>query len=290
MPMSVVMTSAAINCSEDTLLNIHVIEDGYDNKLKQRVTDSLNKVRAQNLKIYWYPVNTESISDLPVVQSHINLMTYSRLLLPQLLPPTVKQALYLDCDILVEGDIAELWIGYESKKALGAVRDRIEKVSSKGGLSNYQDLNITAETPYFNAGVLMFNVEKWRSESISQRVFEYLRKYSHLLQFNDQEALNAVLHDDWSEMPSKWNQQIVPRYFRNGSPVALPNQIQGGIIHFITGEKPWIAGCEYVERQLFFEYLDRTDWRGWKVKRREELYVRGKRALGNVWQSVKGKR
>lgn len=289
MPMSVVLTSAAINCCEHRVLNIHIIEKDYSEALKQRVKESLDQVRPNNLRLHWYPVISESLYGLPIVQSHINLMTYSRLLLPWLLPPTVNRALYLDCDVLVEGDLSELWDEYIPDKALGAVRDRIGLVSNEGGLSNYQELKIQPDTPYFNAGVLFFNVEKWREDSISERVFAYLKKASGILQFEDQEALNAVLHDDWSEMPGRWNQQIVPRFFRAGSSVALPNLIEGGIIHFITGEKPWLAGCEYVERQRFYDYLDRTDWRGWRIKRRQELYVRSKRTFGDVWRALKGK-
>lgn len=289
MPMSVVTSSAAINCAEDRLLRIHIIEEGYDEELKKRVRDSLHKVRSSNLQLCWYSVMTESISDLPIVQSHINLMTYARLLLPQLLPTTVQRALYLDCDVLVEGDISQLWDECKPQKALGAVRDRIGLVCNLGGLSNYRELNISPDVPYFNAGVLMFNVEKWRKDSISERVFEYLRKNNNILQFEDQEALNAVLHDDWIEMSTRWNQQIIPRSLRRGSGVALPNLIEGGILHFITSEKPWIAGCDYVERRRFYNYLDMTEWRGWRVQSRQELYVRSKRALGDLWRSLKQK-
>jgi lipopolysaccharide biosynthesis glycosyltransferase len=287
MPLSVVMVSAAINCSSDRHLCIHVIESDYDDELKHRVTSALTKARPENLSVHWYPVLSEELSDLPIVQSHISLMTYSRLLIPQLLPSTVHRALYLDCDVLVEGDIAQLWDESVSEKALCAARDRIGCVGNQGGLSNYQELNISADTPYFNAGVLLLNLDKWRRESISQHVFRYLRRYNSLLRFEDQEALNAVLHDDWSEISVRWNQQILPRFFRAGSNVALPNLIENGIIHFITGEKPWLAGCEYVERKRFYAYLDRTNWCGWRIKRRDELYVRSKRVMGDLWRSLR---
>lgn len=289
MPMSVVLASAAMNCSEDRLLKIHIIEKGYSESLKERVKESLNQVRPSNLQLHWYPVSLEGLSDLPIVQSHLSLMTYSRLLLPQLLPKTVRLALYLDCDVLVEGDLSELWDEHKPQKALGAVRDRIGSVGSLGGLSNFQELRISPDTPYFNAGVLFINVEAWREEAIGNRVFDYLRKYNSILQFEDQEALNAVLYDSWTELPQRWNQQIVPRYFRRGSDVALPNLIENGIIHFITSEKPWIPGCEYSERRRFYEYLDRTDWRGWRTKTHHEIYVRSKRALGDLWRLARRK-
>lgn len=289
MPMSVVLLSVASNCSIERHLSIHILECGFDLQLKHRVEKSIAQVRTSALMIYWHAVLPELISDLPIVQGHINPMTYARLLIPQLLPLSVTLALYLDSDLVVEGDVAELWDSFRADQALGAVRDRISVCGNKGGLSNYLQLGIRPDAPYFNAGVLMFNVHKWRQDSISHRVFTYLKECGDLVRFEDQEALNAVLHDDWVELNERWNQQITPRSLRNGSDVALPNLTPRGILHFITSEKPWMPGCEYIERRYFYSYLDLTDWKGWRLRRRQELYTRGRRTLGDVRRALLAK-
>jgi lipopolysaccharide biosynthesis glycosyltransferase len=286
MPMCVAICSTAINCAAEKLLRFHVIESGFGLELKQRISDSLNRIRPINSKIYWYPLASELVADLAIVQGHINSTAYSRLLIPQLLSPTITRALYLDSDLVVEGNISELWEGYKFEKALGAVRDRIGTVGALGGLSNYSQLGISPDQPYFNSGVLLLNVAKWREQSISERVFAYLRSYKHLLQFEDQEGLNAILHNDWDEIPKKWNQQIVPLSLRSRPDVALNNSIEGGIIHFITSEKPWSPGCKYLERQRFFHYLDKTDWQGWRVPLWREMFARSKRVLSDMRRSL----
>lgn len=286
MPMSVVICSAAFNCAPDRLLRFHIIESGFSEESKQRVHRSLTGVRSRNAQIDWYPVAMKSIADLTIVHSHMNSLIYARLLAPRLLPPDVDWALYIDSDVVVEGDVSELWDAYKSEKSLSAVRDRIGLVSQPGGLINFEQLGIDPGTPYFNSGVMLINVARWREQSISEKVFSYLRSHGHLLQAGDQDGLNAILHNDWLEIPGRWNQQIVPRALRGGSDVALPNRVEGGILHFITGEKPWAPGCEYIERQHFYDCLDKTDWRGWRIPLWRESYFLSRRALGKLRRSI----
>jgi lipopolysaccharide biosynthesis glycosyltransferase len=100
----------------------------------------------------------------------------------------------------------------------------------------------------------------------------------------DQEGLNAVLFDDWGELPYGWNWQIPWRPYRHGwRPMPWnPGEHVKHIIHFTTAEKPWRAGCDVAERRYFFEYLDRTEWAGWRVPLARELAGRSWRAIGDA--------
>lgn len=169
MPMSVAICSTAINCANDRLLRFNIIESGFSAALKQRVCDSLIRVRPNNSQLDWYPVLTKAIADLAIAHKYWSSLIYARLLLPWLLPSTVKRALYLDSDVGVEGDVSDLWDTYKTEKALGAVRDRVDLVSKQGRLINFEQLRIDPETPYFNT-VLLFNVVEWREQSISYRI------------------------------------------------------------------------------------------------------------------------
>ena len=66
-------------------------------------------------------------------------------------------------------------------------------------------LHPIADTPYFNSGVLVINLTRWRKENVGDRVIEYLRKYQPYVQLEDQEGLNAVLANDWGKLDPKWN-------------------------------------------------------------------------------------
>jgi lipopolysaccharide biosynthesis glycosyltransferase len=127
------------------------------------------------------------------------------------------------------------------------------------------------------------NLERWRREDISRRVFEYLRTHRAIIQLNDQEAMNAVLWDDWGKLDYRWNWQIIWRGYRIGThrPTWTPPTSNKSIIHFITAEKPWLPGCDYEERRFFYEYLDRTAWAGWRVSALQELAGRTRRTIGD---------
>jgi lipopolysaccharide biosynthesis glycosyltransferase len=214
----------------------------------------------------------------------ITPVTFVRLLIPQLLPAHVEKALYLDCDMVVRDDLSELWDIPVGERALLAARDTIGTVSNQAGLSNYQELGIPADAKYFNAGVLVMNLKKWRTCGTSERLLSYMRKHSAIIKHADQEVLNAVLFDDWGELDYRWNWQITWRGVRIGTHERewSPNTTRKSIVHFITGEKPWLPGCDYEEKKYFFEYLDRTEWAGWRVPWMREVYGRSIRSISDA--------
>ena len=104
----------------------------------------------------------------------------------------------------------------------------------------------------------------------------------------DQESLNAILFNDWGELDFRWNWQIPWRPYRLGKLEMpwVPESDRKSIVHFTTAEKPWLPGCDYEERKHFFEYLDLTEWAGWRVPRQKEVSTRLIRALRNVKAAV----
>jgi lipopolysaccharide biosynthesis glycosyltransferase len=66
-------------------------------------------------------------------------------------------------------------------------------------------LGIFDEGEYFNSGMLLIDVEKWREQNISEKVMEYLLKYPERIKFVDQCGLNAVLNGNWMKLPARFN-------------------------------------------------------------------------------------
>ena len=76
----------------------------------------------------------------------------------------VEQIIYLDGDIIVEGDIEELWnipIGEHALMAVSEMFHEAHYVSSPLALHTFKKLNIPEKSKYFNAGVLKINIKKW---------------------------------------------------------------------------------------------------------------------------------
>ena len=284
MPLAVAMCSAARSCDISHRIIFNVLYDNFDSDLKERVQVSLASTGRSNATINWIRTGTGSLAQLKIANSYLTPMIYARLLIPQVLGVEVSRALYLDCDIVVLDNIAVLWETNLDHQVIGAVTDHIGNVSSRRGLLNYRELGMSPTAKYFNSGVLLIDLDKWRVKKISERAFEYVRTYRDIIQMEDQEALNAVLYGAWKELPIQWNWQIEHRKQRKRT-LQSTCQTAGekrSIVHFTTEEKPWRPGCDYEERQLFFEHLDHTEWAGWRVPLTKELSGRVRRSIQDV--------
>lgn len=285
MPLAVAVCSTAANCDSRRTLVFSVIQSGIDHEDRALVERSLNGIRFPSARIEWIDVPVRRLAGLKLAHRYTTALTYARLLIPELLPSSVRKAIYLDCDTVVNEDIGELFdIDLQGKSLLAARDYSTTTVSDRNGLRNYRELGIPADAHYFNAGVLVIDVANWRNNGTTEALFEYLKTYERIIQMADQEALNAVLFDDWLELDYRWNWQIPWRNYRNGRvpPPWLPDRTRQSLVHFTTSEKPWLPGCDYDEKKYFFEYLDRTEWAGWRVGWANEIYGRASRAVGDA--------
>jgi lipopolysaccharide biosynthesis glycosyltransferase len=89
----------------------------------------------------------------------------------------------------------------------------------------------------------------------------------------DQDGLNAVLHRQWGELDLRWNQNAAvcgKPFFkaRHLDPEAYRHAVEDPwIIHFNGRVKPWLYSIENPAHALYFEYLDKTAWAGWRPRR-----------------------
>jgi lipopolysaccharide biosynthesis glycosyltransferase len=198
--------------------------------------------------------------------------TYYKLSIPELLPPSVRKAIWLDCDLVVATDLAPLWdTGLEGRHALAVQDQAVPFVSSLNGVACHQQLGIASDAPYFNAGVMVVDLDLWRRDEIPRRVVEYLRQHRHTVVFWDQEGLNAILANRWGVLDPRWNYnpyardaRLRPRHPAGGASPSLNNP---WIIHFTGNLKPWTYPRRDFAHDMYFRYLDRTAWAGWRPKR-----------------------
>jgi len=253
------------------------------------VERSLAHVSSERGRIEWIDAPTERLAGLKLAHRYTTSLTYARLFIGELLPTSVGKAIYLDCDTVVNEDIADLLDTDMQGKSLRAVRDySTTTVSATWGIRNYRELGIPSDAPYFNAGVLVIDLERWRSRGTTDALLDYVKTHESVIQMADQEALNAVLYDDWAALDYRWNWQIPWRDYRLGRvpPPWIPDRRRQSIVHFTTSEKPWLPGCDYEEKKYFFEYLDRTEWAGWRLGWSTEAYGRASRVVREARSAV----
>jgi lipopolysaccharide biosynthesis glycosyltransferase len=258
MGSAVMLQSALEHFRDDRQLWVFVLDGGVTPGQRARIEKILARFGARHT---WIVQDTAELEGLSTVD-YISASTFLRLLIPSLLPAEVRKAVYLDSDLLVEADLAELWSTDVSDVYLAAAPDPgVSLVSAEEGLLNWRELGFAEGDRYFNAGVLVMNLERWRAEGFGARVLEYVRGNPRYIRWGDQDGLNAVVARHWRELPERWNR--LPRDDAAPAPQ---------IVHFLTGRKPWRAfrlgdaGSRWHQTLRRSGYLPPAEWASYRLK------------------------
>ncbi len=161
------------------------------------------------------------------------------LLLADLMPAEVAKVLFLDADLMALTDLQALWDLPLGDQVLLAAQDHaVPFCSSRRGVKRWQELGIPEDSKYFNGGVMLIDLGRWRARSISRQVEEYVQRNVGQLEFLHQEALNAVLWDQRGIIDGRWN---LPGSLAGRSVAGRRSALEQnpGIVHFAGRMKPW---------------------------------------------------
>ena len=195
-----------------------------------------------------YPIDAGQFSHL-LRSKLVSHTTYARLLLGTVLPPEVRRCVYVDCDVIVTVDLAELWqfsLGHRSTAA-------VPNGDPDDARSHQLRLGLT-EPRYLNAGLMLIDVDRWRSRCVGERALEHASRAGDRLILHDQDALNCALENDWVSLPRRWNASVAMSDWLTTDSEA--------VFHFMGAPKPWHADYSGPFGELFFRYADRTAFAG----------------------------
>jgi len=246
-PLATALRSVAENNRGAWPLDIHVIHEGIGEETKRRILDSLP---ANSTVIQWHPIGTLSFASGFSTRPGVSKMTFARILLPQFLPETCDRALYLDGDILVLDALEQLWNIDLGEAVIGAVPDYwLDNVVSigSGGTGGPR------VERYFNAGILLIDLAKWRAEGISELSLDYLDRFP-TTEYSDQDALNVACAGKWKVLDRAWNFQFEPTQVI--ARIALEQKL--AIVHFVTNVKPWKSGSLSPNVAFYDTFRSRT--------------------------------
>ena len=158
--------------------------------------------------------------------------TYTRLLAPKLV--TASKLLHLDADLLIKFDVGEFDTYNLSATPLAAVSagTTIKHSNDRNFLTQATDLVETDR--YFNAGVILYNVDIWRENNLSKKVSDFGNKHAQAIPVADQSILNGLFSKDFVELGAEFN---VPWYPESAGPSMDLARVK--ILHFVGAPKPW---------------------------------------------------
>lgn len=258
-PIQVMIKSIEVNTSAP--VNVYILQKGWSMEEKK---ETIRKFSEEKIKIHFIQMDQEIPAEQLKISATIPIEAYYRLFLDKLLPEAMEQVIYLDGDILVEGDIKELWEISMDGKALMAATEMFHEayyVSSPLALRTWKKMRIPEKQKYFNSGVLKVNLKKWRQEKSGEKIIQYLTENKEDVLWHDQDGLNAVLWNDRKELPAEWNVMTALFYETDYSRIDITEKEakmwmeHPKILHYTNSkEKPWKETCRHPRKDRYFIY------------------------------------
>jgi lipopolysaccharide biosynthesis glycosyltransferase len=234
-------------------IDFYILDDGISKESKNKINSIVSDER---FTLIWAPANKliSSKIDIPSNTSSFPSTAFLRIFSPYIVDQNIEKLIYLDVDTLVQEDISKLWNIELGDYNVAAVQDLGKTIACKwGGIPNYKELGLLADTKYFNSGVMLFNPKKWRIEKIDEKIFEALTIHKKHVRLPDQYGLNLIFLNRWLELDPKWN------WFAH---LECSNPY---IIHFLDVKPIFTSYNSQPDyKKEFFRYLEMTPWKNFK--------------------------
>ncbi|QWU17916.1 Lipopolysaccharide biosynthesis protein, LPS:glycosyltransferase [Paenibacillus sophorae] len=238
----VVLASVFHNTSSP--VNVHILHDEtLNDDNKQKLVELTTRFN-HTINFYHITIPQDMLQVMAGVGS-INAWTQAcmyRLLLPGLIP--VDKIIYLDCDVLVNMDITQLWQIDLGNYYLGAIKD--QGIMEVAQIINSKGLNPDL---YFNSGVVLFSLNNIRSNAgWYGETLNFFRNFPDTT-MPDQDALNVVYGGNYLPLDLRYN---------SFSLASVDHDFTNKIVHFAGIEKCWDANS--IGAELYRNYLNLTPW------------------------------
>ena len=253
------------------IMNGHTISAENRQKLETVVAEAGGRLA-------FIDIDDRDLRFLPLNRDYVSIATYYRLVMHGYLPADMKKAIYIDADTIVVEPLEALWdIDLEGHPVAGAPDD--------AGFQQARRLQISSGHRYFNAGVMVFDVARFRQMDIAADVLSTFRRKGPYIVSQDQDLLNLMFEMDTKTLPLSWNvgtrlyraNPLEPSYSEDE---AFEAAQAPAIVHFTDKKKPWHAKCTHPFTELYWDYRNETPWAETAGERRKrQLYQRARALL-----------
>ena len=209
------------------------------------------KFERENVDIEFVDLNyyIEKIKDKLYTRDYYTSTTYFRLFLPELYPQYDK-VLYLDSDIVILKDVAQLYNTEIGTNLVAAVPDDI--IQNNKVFQEYVEkvVGVASYKRYFNAGVLLMNLDELRKFNFQDK-FMYLLETVKFKVIQDQDYLNRLCKGRVKLLDAGWNRMPMTDNDIKIEDIKL--------IHYNYVYKPWHFD-DILYQDIFWSYAKKTEF------------------------------
>lgn len=216
------------NSAQD--VDFYILNSGLSNQTKALVEK--NRKQFPELNVSYINIDSEKFINLKNNLKYISIETYYRYAIADVLPHLDK-ALYIDADLVVNGDLRTLWetdlTGYY---AAGIKDTYVHNNNHRPKMFEGNDL-------YVNAGVLLLNLEPLRKENMLKTLITNTIKYENEIKLQDQDIINITFKNKIKELDSIYN------FCVENAKQEKQKHEKAIIIHYNGQKKPWQKNCKH---------------------------------------------
>lgn len=231
--------------------------------------EKLKSLETENFKIELTPMkaNFDALDDRMSNRlrcDYFTLTIYFRLFIPAMFPQYDK-GIYIDSDVVLTSDVANLYDIEIGDNLIGACNDL--SIADIPPLVAYTENAVGVKRKeYINSGVLLMNLKKMREADLEGHFLNLLNTYHFDSIAPDQDYLNAMcngkiyyLDESWDAMPND----------------AKPSLAHTNLIHYNLFSKPWCYdGIQYGDE--FWKYAENSGYMD-EIKAYKAAYTEDKK-------------
>lgn len=257
------------NASPEFHYKIHILTDDISAENRGK----LSRFAGPGFDVQFHPLSRllRGIPSVNALSQHCfgafsSLTIYFRLFISDLFPQYDK-GIYLDADLVVPGDISQLYREPLGGKLIGAVADY--SVRKIGPFVKYIDEYVgVSPWNYVNSGVLLLNMRRLREVNFSRCFLSWVERYGLETVAPDQDYLNALCRDKIHYLDPDWN--------------AMPSECLSAldapqIIHFNLASKPWLNE-QVPYGEVFWQYAAGSGYEE-EIRARRQSFLQNPAAM-----------
>ncbi len=249
-------------------INVYILDSCIANNNKEKIELVCQSYKRQN-PIWIQAKDISQELNMEVALDRGSLSQYARLFVSSVLPEHLNRVLYLDCDIIINQSIEELWNLDMKGKTIAALMDAFSK--------HYRsNIGLAPNDVMFNSGVMLIDLNRWREQKVEEKLLRFIIDRKGKIQQGDQGALNGVLSHDTFCFEPRFNSVTIfhdftydemliyrkpPSFYDEKQIIRAVNTPL--VIHFTTSflsDRPWIKGCKHRYVDEWMRYKEMSPW------------------------------
>lgn len=229
-------------------INFYIFDFNINEENKDII---LSIVKKSNSHAHFISIDLDNFYNFPNTVDYIPLVGYARLNATKYLPNNINKIIYLDIDLLVFESLKPLWNINLGSHFIGACFDSFIEYKTNKYKTN---IGLDKHNYYFNSGVMLINLAKWREIDVLDESILWLEKFGDKILYQDQDILNGIFKDKVYYLDSRFN--FMPTLFnrikrRKELHTLEKTTMPIAIVHYCGPKKSWDSLCTHIYSEQY---------------------------------------